>query len=306
MVRKWLGTIAIALLIPFSAGAQEQSSEQSEEQSPVEPAAKPAEKSPAPSQKQPARPSAEPPPAQPARKSPARPTEPSSAQPPESTAVQSKELPPADAYRMTVTIHGAFGLCQDDEFGSQELYVLVKRLDLELQDRIDDLEREAQQITGTTAWIYAEWRMDSLRKQDFSSKSAPLSEAELESLERLGGIKPSERTDAEAREYESLRARVPVSAADASVLARMKELMTQRRGLMRQAQMRSSPDQPGSLRVYPDDELQVVLMEDDPIFDDTCFGSTVLLDPSALATPSLEIKKDDNTLLTLNFQPLGR
>ena len=60
------------------------------------------------------------------------------------------------------------------------------------------------------------------------------------------------------------------------------------------------------MRVYPDDELQVVLMEDDPFFDDTCFGSTVLLDQSSLATPSLEIKKDDNTLLTLNFRPLSR
>ena len=70
--------------------------------------------------------------------------------------------------------------------------------------------------------------------------------------------------------------------------------------------MRSSATKPGSLRVYPDDELQVVLMEDDPFFDDTCFGSTVVLDPSVLATQSVEIKKDDNILLTLNLTPLDR
>ena len=334
MVRKWFGTITIALLINFSVGAQEQSPEQSEEQSSVQPAAKPVEKPPAQSEKQPAAQSPKRSPASPEQRSSTQSEEESSEQssaqstteteeqppvqsaeqPPARSSKQSGEqsstqpavLPPADAYRLTVTIHGAFGLCQDDEFGSQELYVLVKRLDLELQDRIDDLEREAQQITGTTSWRYAERRVDSLRKQDFSNKSDPLSEAELESLERLRGIRPSERSDDAVREYKSLQARAPVSTADASVLVRMKELMTQRRGLMRQAQMRTSPNKPGSLRVYPDDELQVVLMEDDPFFDDTCFGSTVLLDQSSLATPSLEIKKDDNTLLTLNFTPFSR
>ena len=207
---------------------------------------------------------------------------------------------------MTVTIHGSFGLCGNDEFGSQELYVVVKRLDLELQDQIDDTEREAQQITGRMSWWHAEQRVDSLRKQDFNNKSDPLSEVELESLERLRSIRPSEHTDDEVQEYRSLQARAPISAADASVLARMKELKTQRRRLLRQVHIRSSATKPGSLRVYPDDELQVVLMEDDPFFDDTCFGSTVVLDPSVLATPSVEIKKDDNILLTLNLTPLDR
>ena len=224
----------------------------------------------------------------------------------EQLEAQSSEQPAAKAYRLTVTIHGSFGLCGDDEFGSQELYVVVKRLDLELQDQIDDTEREAQQITGRMSWWHAERRVDSLRKQDFNSKSDPLSEVELESLERLRSIRPSERTDDEVQEYRSLQARAPISAADASVLARMKELKTQRRRLLRQVHIRSSATKPGSLRVYPDDELQVVLMEDDPFFDDTCFGSTVVLDPSVLATPSVEIKKDDNILLTLNLTPLDR
>ena len=224
----------------------------------------------------------------------------------EQSEAQSSEQPTAKAYRLTVTIHGSFGLCGNDEFGSQELYVVVKRLDLELQDQIDDTEREAQQITGRMSWWHAEQRVDSLRKQDFNNKSDPLSEVELESLERLRSIRPSERTDDEVQEYRSLQARAPISAADASVLARMKELKTQRRRLLRQVHIRSSATKPGSLRVYPDDELQVVLMEDDPFFDDTCFGSTVVLDPSVLATPSVEIKKDDNILLTLNLTPLDR
>lgn len=345
MIRKWLATIAIVLIMNFTVGAQEQPSEQSDEQSPVQPAGKPVEKSPAESEKQPPEQSPKRSPASPEQRSatqsgeespkqsttkadeqPDPSTEQSETEAKEQPPAQSAEqpstrsverptaqspaplakLPPANAYRLTVTIHGAFGLCHNDEFGSEELYVLVKRLDLDLQDRIDDIEREAQQITGRTSWRFAELRVDSLRKQDFNSKSAPLSEAELESLERFRGMKATERTRDEDREFRLLRARQPISTADASVMARMKELQTQRRRLLRRIEMRSSANEPGSLRVYPDDELQVVLMEDDPFFDDTCFGSTVLLDESSLATPSLEIKKDDKTLLTLNFRPLSR
>ena len=346
MILKWLGTITVLLLINLAVDARAQSEVQPEAQSAKQPPAQSQEQSPAspeeqsstqseeePSEESPAQstteaeeqspdPSADqsgaeaeeqlpeksaeqapaPSPKQSTEQVPAQSEEPSAAQPKAPPA----KLPPADAYRLTVTIHGAFGLCHNDEFGSEELYVVVKRLDLDLQDQIDDIEREAQQITGRGSWRYAEQRVDSLRKQDFNSKSDPLSEAELESLERYRSKKPSERTDDETREFRLLRAREPISTADASVLARMRELKTQRRRLLRQVQMRSSANDPGSLRVYPDDELQVVLMEDDPFFDDTCFGSTVLLDQSSLTTPSLEIKKDDNTLLTLNFRPLSR
>ena len=338
VILKCLGTITVLLLINLAVEAQAQpevqSSEKSPAQSKAQSAEEPAEQSAAspeeqsetqsekvssepladPSAKQPGAELEEQPPEKSAEQAPA----PSPKQSAEQTPAQSDErsaaqpkapparLPPADAYRLTVTIHGAFGLCHNDEFGSEELYVVVKRVDLDLQDQIDDIEREAQQITGRPSWGFAEQHVDSLRKRDFDSKSDPLSEAEMESLERLRGMKPSERTDDEVREFKSLRAREPISVADASVLARMRELKTQRRRLMRQTQMRSSANSPGSLRVYPDDELQVVLMEDDPFFDDTCFGSTVLLDRSSLTTPSLEITKDDKTLLTLNFAPLSR
>ena len=346
VILKWLGTITVLLLINLAVDARAQSEVQPEAQSAKQPPAQSQKQSPAspeeqsstqseeePSEESPAQstteaeeqspdPSADqsgaepeeqlpeksaeqapaPSPKQSTEQVPAQSEEPSAAQPKAPPA----KLPPADAYRLTVTIHGAFGLCHNDEFGSEELYVVVKRLDLDLQDQIDDIEREAQQITGRGSWRYAEQRVDSLRKQDFNSKSDPLSEAELESLESYRSKKSSERTDDETREFRLLRAREPISTADASVLVRMRELKTQRRRLLRQVQMRSSANNPGSLRVYPDDELQIVLMEDDPFFDDTCFGSTVLLDQSSLTTPSLGIKKDDNTLLTLNFRPLSR
>ena len=282
MILKWFGTVTVLLLIISAADAREQSSEQSSEQSPDQPEAQSSEQSEAKSAEQPAEQSGE------------------------QSSTQLPEQSPANAYRLTVTIHGSFGLCGDDEFGSQELYVVVKRLDLELQDQIDDTEREAQQITGRMSWWHAERRVDSLRKQDFNSRSDPLSEAELESLEGLRRIRPSERTADEVQEFRSLQARAPISSANASVLARMKELKTQRRRLLRRIQMRSSATKPGSLRVYPDDELQVVLMEDDPFFDDTCFGSTVVLDQSVLAMRPLEVKKDDKILLTLNLTMLDR
>ena len=339
VILKWLGMITVLLLMNFAVDARAQSEaqsarqtpvqskeqspedqsatrseEESSEDSPAQSTTEAEEQSPDPSADQSGAESDEQPPEKSAEQAPAPSPEPSAEQGPaqseERSAAQPKappaRLPPADAYRLTVTIHGSFGLCHNDEFGSEELYVVVKRLDLDLQDRIEDIEREAQQITGRRSWGFAEQRVDSLRQQDFTSKSDPLSEAEQESLERFRSTKPSERTDDEAREFRLLRAREPISTADASVLARMQELKTQRRRLFRQVQMRSSANEPGSLRVYPDDELQVVLMEDDPIFDDTCFGSTVLLDQSSLTTPSLEIKKDDNTLLTLNFRPLSR
>ena len=310
MIRKWFGRITVLLLIILAVDARAQSSaqsaersaEQSLEQSVEQPPVQSAEQSEAQSAEQSPERSAEQSVEQSAEQSVEQSAEQSVEQPP----AQASEQPTAKAYRLTVTIHGSFGLCGNDEFGSQELYVVVKRLDLELQDQIDDTEREAQQITGRMSWWHAEQRVDSLRKQDFNNKSDPLSEVELESLERLRSIRPSEHTDDEVQEYRSLQARAPISAADASVLARMKELKTQRRRLLRQVHIRSSATKPGSLRVYPDDELQVVLMEDDPFFDDTCFGSTVVLDPSVLATPSVEIKKDDNILLTLNLTPLDR
>ena len=306
MIRKWFGRITVLLLIILAVDARAQSSaqsaERSAEQSLEQSVEQPPVQSPEQSEAQSAEQSAEQSVEQSAEQSEAQ----SAEQSVEQLEAQSSEQPTAKAYRLTVTIHGSFGLCGNDEFGSQELYVVVKRLDLELQDQIDDTEREAQQITGRMSWWHAEQRVDSLRKQDFNNKSDPLSEVELESLERLRSIRPSERTDDEVQEYRSLQARAPISAADASVLARMKELKTQRRRLLRQVHIRSSATKPGSLRVYPDDELQVVLMEDDPFFDDTCFGSTVVLDPSVLATQSVEIKKDDNILLTLNLTPLDR
>ena len=114
--------------------SQEASSEQSSVQSTTEEEEQPpgpsTDQSGAEPEKQPAVESAE----RPQDRLPDRSGEQSPTQSEERTAAQSKpapaKLPRADAYRLTVTIHGAFGLCNNDEFGSEELYVVVKRLDL--------------------------------------------------------------------------------------------------------------------------------------------------------------------------------
>ena len=56
--------------------------------------------------------------------------------------------------------------------------------------------------------------------------------------------------------------------------------------------------------VYLDDELEVVLMEDDPFGDDTCLSSNIVLDRSILERQYLEIKQGDRVLLTLRFTPV--
>ena len=68
----------------------------------------------------------------------------------------------------------------------------------------------------------------------------------------------------------------------------MKELRTRRRDLYRQVRLRTSPKKPRSLRVFPNDELQIVL------------------DQSVLAMRSMEIEQNGKTLLTLKLTPLSR
>ena len=68
--------------------------------------------------------------------------------------------------------------------------------------------------------------------------------------------------------------------------------------------MRTSLQNPASLRVYPNDELQIVLRESNRFVDDTCLGSAVVLDRSVLDKQFLEIKQDDRVLMTLRFAPV--
>ena len=68
--------------------------------------------------------------------------------------------------------------------------------------------------------------------------------------------------------------------------------------------MRTSPQSPASLRVYPNDEFQIVLRESDIFVGDTCLGSAVVLDRSVLDQQSLEIEQDDSVLMTLRFTPV--
>ena len=178
------------------------------------------------------------------------------------------------AYRLTVTIDGVEESCREPS--DPEFYVNVTRRDLELQDQIAAANHEAAQTArladpgiesrqpdletlryGTTQAVTR-----SLSARDLNSKLDPLSEAERRSLERLRGVQSSDRTDDERRELEALASREPLSSAESRMLQRMDELAIRSRDMRRQLHMRTSPESPDSMRVYLNDELQVVLMEE--------------------------------------------
>ena len=154
------------------------------------------------------------------------------------------------------------------------------------QNRIEDLERETEQISKRLSPWHAKTRMNSLRTQDTISKSDPLSETERQLLERLRGV--SALNYEERRVLLALESREPLSLSESWELGRLTELRQQTRDLRRQVEMRTSPRSPASLRVYPNDELQVVLRESGLFVDDTCLGTTVVPDRSVVEKQFLE------------------
>ena len=92
----------------------------------------------------------------------------------------------------------------------------------------------------------------------------------------------STRTAEERRVLSALESREPLSSSESWELGRLTDLLQQIRDLRRQVEMRTSPQSPASLRAYPNDELQIVLLESDLLVDDTYLGSTVVLERSVL------------------------
>ena len=100
----------------------------------------------------------------------------------------------------------------------------------------------------------------------------------------------STRTAEERRVLSALESREPLSSSESWELGRLTDLLQQIRDLRRQVEMRTSPQSPESLRAYPNDELQIVLLESDLLVDDTYLGSTVVLERSVLDKQFLEIR----------------
>ena len=67
--------------------------------------------------------------------------------------------------------------------------------------------------------------------------------------------------------------------------------------------MRTIGQGPRSLRVYPNDELQVVLKESDPLFDDMCFRRDLLLDEDAVSIHAIQLMEGPRALVTLHPSP---
>ena len=220
------------------------------------------------------------------------------------------------AYRLTVTIDGFSKSC--GEALGPEYYVTVTRLDLEVENQRANAIRDARLIADSILprkalylsrvsrqeRSYIRNMMGFLRARQLNSDLDPLSDTERRSLERLRGVRWSDHTDEEAQELETLEYRETLSSAESRKLQRLEELMTRRDELWSQLYMRTSPESPGSMRVYLNDELQVVLMDEDLFQDDTCLSSRLVLDRSVLERQYLELKQDDEVLLTLRFTPV--
>lgn len=234
----------------------------------------------------------------------------------------------SSAYRLSVAIQKAPAGC-GDEHSAPDLYAVVSRFDPELEDRIGVVERTSQQLVSSISMQHVQWSLDDLAERELNSSADPLSDVELRSL---ASLREAKRAYREARrrlllrgdteqalldfpddeQLKALEAREPLSSAESQVLRRGRELLNRWHRLRRQLRMRTSPRNPATLRVYPNDELHVVLWEADFFADDRCFSTVVTVGPAALNEGFLDIEETSvrggravqRVLMTLRFAPV--
>ncbi len=193
-----------------------------------------------------------------------------------------------------------------DDVGRSEPYVVVKRLDPELEDQIDVVERKIKAVVGFNSIRKSESTVDDLAEREKNSRAAPLSEAEKSRLASLREARkaheaarprrkdtiempelpPELRDDADEfpddDELEGLESRVSLSEAEKKILEQGRELLDERSRLNGRLRVTSSPDDPKSIVVYPSDDIEVVIWENDFFADDRCFSTIVTLDRDTL------------------------
>ncbi len=137
-------------------------------------------------------------------------------------------------------------------------------------------------------------------------------------LKALGKAHRAEQTYRNIRrfpyddELKALESRETLSVAESQTLRQGRELLNEWRRLRSQLLVRTSPRRPASLRVYPDDQLHVVIWEDDIFQDDRCFSTVVTLDSAALDDEFLDIEETSveagravqRVLVTLRLAPV--
>ncbi len=120
-------------------------------------------------------------------------------------------------------------------------------------------------------------------------------DAGLLALEVFHGKTGAEQLKSNARSFPYRRtvkrfeSREALSETEFRMLREGQDLVKEWRRLRSLLRMRSSPGRPATLRVYPDDDLVVVLWEDDAMEDDRCYSTVVKLDRETLEKGFFEV-----------------
>ncbi len=229
----------------------------------------------------------------------------------------------SQAYSLSAKVLRVPGGCGDKYSARDQVYAKIKVVEPELEARISTTKRRIRQIVGKSP-AFAQSVLDNLAQREFRSETAPLSEAERQRLEQLRDAKRTHRKKRlqafqrpdkkgaklgrfpDQKELNGLASRAPLSALESGVLRRGQELMDRFKSLESQRRVMRTP---GSVRVYANEKIDIGIWEEDFLFDDNCFSTSVTLDPSTLEKGFLEIGKaaarEEGTeqpgLMTLHF-----
>ena len=232
-----------------------------------------------------------------------------------------------EAYRMTLQVLGGLPSCTD-EWSGPEYYGAASRRDPEVEKELEGVEEELDRLEPRIEAF--DERIEPLERREHNT--VPLSDDEQRELEELRGRslelerqlermkrssyeerQPLERErDETDRSVQRLEDSIPLSEEEARFLRDQRDqrapLADRRDSLSaREDELRDliTMRTPGSLRVYPNDSLQLRLMEDDAFRDDTCATWQLTLDRDILDSGGRDLESGNRTLLRLWVQPVS-
>ena len=228
--------------------------------------------------------------------------------------------------------------CSDD-MSKPEIYAVISRVDRELEEQINRIEKSVKRAVGERSMMSVRSRLDYLQDRFDASSDEPLTEEETQELAQLRREKEEheaaekKRVRSERREYRNavkrgedpnpvteannfpdndwlayLAFREPLTRTENRVLNKGKELLQSWNELNRRLKVRVNPRLygPHTLQVLQDDALRVVIWEDDFWQDDLCFRSVLKLDEYDLSSEVVEVRgagSDAPVFMILSFKP---
>ena len=170
-----------------------------------------------------------------------------------------------------------------------------------MNKRIEPLEpREHNTVPLTED---EEQELENLRARGLEIEQALLPDANPPPDERQALL--DEKSEVE-KSVKGLEESIPLTEEEASFLKAQREQqvpLVARRSVLtkRKHELKGliSMTTPGSLRVYPNDSLQLRLMESDAMNDDRCATWDITLDRETLDGNGIDLKRNDRALLRL-------